>query len=401
MVDVESNHYQKIKAVFFLNETFTWPSFESVYEAFSADPACETQLVYVPFEHVGSDKDRDWFDDYAAKGLPVIRCQDYDLAVESPDFVFFVKPFDSIPKQFYIDNVDRIVRRSIYIPYGVKWVDYENVPLLIRYHFQLPLQKMAWKIFNAPNDVRENYVRYGQLNPEKVELVGHPRFDGIGKLAKMKDNIPVSWKKKIGSKKIFMWNSHFSSRLKNNPESDWSTFESLGKKILSRFMLDKDIVLLWRPHPFFFNSLLACEIMTKIEIEELQSTIDRSENIILDTLDDYRYAFSIADALISDASGLLSEFIEAEKPILFTYKEGNDSIVNKKQLPAYYKASTWEDIEKFIVMVIEGKDPKKHERLEMMKYFGIDPSRNVGKVVKEICIADMIKEESAYGTLHA
>ena len=95
---------------------------------------------------------------YRAAGLPVVHCEDYDLAKESPDLVFFLKPYDLIPSQYYIDEVERIVKRSVFIPYSVKWVDHENLPLLVRYHFQLPLQEKAWKIFDTPKAIRQDYI---------------------------------------------------------------------------------------------------------------------------------------------------------------------------------------------------------------------------------------------------
>lgn len=396
----ETEHNPKIKAVFLAQETFTWPSFESVYEAFAADPACEAQLVYVPFEHVNSDKKRDYFTEYKDMGLPIIHCDNYDLSAESPDLVFFVKPYDGIPKKFYIENVDRIAQRSVYIPYGANWVDYQNVPLLIRYHFQLPLQDKAWKIFDTPDYLREYYIHYGNRNGENVELIGHPRFDSIRKFAKMRDSIPLIWKKKIEKRKVFMWNTHFSNRNDGQKDSDWATFELFGQNMLSYFKLDKEVILLWRPHPLFFNSLLNNKIMTSQELEELIITIDNSENIILDTLSDYRYAFSATDALISDASSLLLEFLAIGKPVLYTYQGSRFSIVNKNLLPAYYKATKWIEIEKFIQNVKEEKDPKKRKRMEVLEKFDINYGKTIGEIVREFCITNMIKEETVSGNVH-
>ncbi len=396
LAGAQTEHNPRIRAVFLVQETYTWPSLESVYEAFVADPAAEAQLVYVPFEHSNSDKSRDWFAEYRDKGLPIVSYQDYDLSAESPDLAFFVKPYDSVPKQFYIDDVDRVVQRSVYIPYGIRWAAYQEVPLLIDYHFRLPLHDKAWRIINAPNDILENYIRYGYRNGENVRLIGHPRFDGFAKLEKLRDDIPLAWKSKLHGRKVVMWNTHFSNRSADHAQVDWATFEVFGRDILSYFGQDKEIALLWRPHPLFFNGLIRSEIMTSSEVDELKADIESSDNIILDTLADYRYAFSVADALISDASGFLPEFLITGKPILYTYLPGKYLMVNKSQLPAYYKGGAWDAIKEFIERVKEGKDSRQEERAEVLKSFGIAPGRKIGEIIKDHCITDLIDEEIRY-----
>jgi hypothetical protein len=395
LVRIEIEHNPKIKAVFLLQETFTWPSFESVYEAFAADPACEAHLIYVPFEHEHSDKDRDWFAEYKDRGLPIIHCQDYDISAESPDLVFFVKPYDSIPKQFYIDDIEKVVSRSIYIPYFVNWMALKNIDFLIDYHFRLPLHNRAWKIFDAPNYVRDFHVHYGSRNGGNVEMVGHPRFDSVHMMAKIKDDIPLSWKNKISQKTVFMWNTHAPMGGQDKKNDDWATFELFGGNMLSYFSLHKEVALLWRPHPMFFTNLINNGIMTAKEIEELRSNIEKSENIILDTLADYRYAFSVADALVSDASSLLVEFLGTNKPIMYSCPESTYYLVNEALLPAYYKATTWLEIENFLEMVTEGRDDIRVERMKVIKNNLVNLGKHIGEIVKDSCVYDSKKEEIA------
>ena len=394
---LDSKPLPKIKIVFFLQEIFVWPSFESVYEAFRADPECEAHLVYVPFAHVNKQIEDDDMKAYKAAGFPVIHCNEYDLAAESPDIVFYVKPYDSIPKQFYIDDVEKIVKRAVFIPYGVKWVNHDNLPLLVRYHFQLPLQEKAWKIFDTPPDIRKKYNVYAKRHGENLETVGHPRFDSVHKLPSLKIKIPEIWKTKIAGRKVFLWNTHFINRTKGNADSVWATYESFGEKILSHFLTDKSLVLLWRPHPYFLSGLVNSEIMTEKELAEMKVMIEKSDNIILDTLGDYRYAFSVADALITDASGLLSEFLEVDKPILYTFNKGQPAFVMDKLLPAFYQAYTWDAIKTFVELVKAGNDTKKKYRQEVREFLGINPGMNVGERVKEICVRDLQKEETAKG----
>lgn len=390
----ETENSPKVKIVFLAQETVGWPSFESVYEAFAADPVCETQIIYVPFEHINNNKSIDWFLEYKKKGLPIIHCDQYDLSTESPDMVFFMKPYDGIPMNFYIDAVNKVVERSIYIPCFVNWMAFKNIHYLINYHYRLPLQYKAWKIFDSPPYIKEYHKTLGYRNGSNVEVVGHPRFDFIHKKEEIEKEIPTNWRDVIKNKKVFLWNTHVCMGKGESNENDWSTFEEFGQQILHKFKNDQTSVLLWRPHPSFFIGLLNNKIFSKIELENFLKEISIFKNIIIDNTSDYRIAFSAADAMISDASSLLVEFLQMNKPILYTYKESTCSIVNERLLPAFYKGGNFDMIDRFIEMVKKGEDNEYESRTEVIQSIDISSDRNIGEVIKEKCVNDMIFEET-------
>jgi hypothetical protein len=385
---LETEHHPKIKVVFLAQETNIWPSLESVYHAFAGDSRCEAQLLYVPFEHRNNDKKIDSFTIYQNMGLPIKHCLDYNLADESPDIVFFSKPYDGIPMQFHIDNVDPVVQRSVYIPYWVNWMAVQNLQFLIDYHYRMSLHDKAWKIFDAPDYVRISHAQYGSRKGENLELIGHPRFDAIGKLRDIRKDIPVSWDEKIDNKMAILWNTH--SYIKDD---GWSTFATLGNQILEFFRTHQHFVLIWRPHPHFFNSLINGNVMAEEDVDALKTLVSSSNNIILDATPNYLYAFSVADALISDASSLLVEFLPTRKPILYTYNNSSRFIVNENLLPALYEASTWNDVEKFIQMLMDGKDHKAEERKKVVEKFMPNARKNVGELIMNKCIEDLVAEE--------
>jgi hypothetical protein len=143
----------------------------------------------------------------------------------------------------------------------------------------------------------------------------------------------------------------------------------------------------------FFSTLINNGVMTASEIEDLKNKIEKSENIILDTLADYRYAFSVADALISDASSLLVEFLATFKPIIYSCRENTYYLVNDNLLPAYDRAMKWAEIEKFLEMVKEGRDDMWAERIKVIKDIMINLGKHIGEIVKESCIEDLKMEE--------
>ena len=390
---LEANHNPKIKIVFLAQEASIWTSFESVYTAFFEDQRCDVQLVYLPFAFHESSEKRDWLRIYKEMGVPMRAHTDYDLSDESPDIVFFAKPYDGIPMQFYIDNVDTIVRRCIYIPYWVNWMAVENIQFLIDYHYRLSLFEKAWKVFDAPDYVRESHYEYGPKKGENLELIGHPRFDAIAKLDEIREAIPDTWKDKIAGKKVVAWNTH--SYLAAEEKENWSTFSSFGWDILTYFQNNQEVALLWRPHPHFFGSLRDSGIMTDEEVDELIEHVSDQPNIILDRTPSYLYAFSVADALISDASSLLVEFFPTLKPILYTYTETSYSIVNENLLLAIYQAKNWDGVEQFIQMLVDGTHNKEDVQRDVVESFMPNFGKDVGKLIVNKCIKDLIAEEVA------
>jgi CDP-glycerol glycerophosphotransferase (TagB/SpsB family) len=268
----------------------------------------------------------------------------------------------------------------------------KNIDFLIGYHFQLPLHEKAWKIFDSPNFILRSHNEYGRRKGENVELIGHPRFDVIRKLEKRKAEIPVGWKEKIAGKLVVMWNTHSYIATEN-----WSTFGAFGRQVLDYFKSTQQLVLLWRPHPHFFNSLVNGGIMTEAQVDELMAQVRDTENMILDQTSDYISAFSVADALISDASSILVEFLLTSKPSLYTYNESNYSIVHEDLQPAFYQASTWEEVEKFLQMVVDKIDNKLGERMNVVENFMPNVGRDVGELIMDKCIQDLMAEEISYG----
>lgn len=390
----------KLKVVFLTQETFGWPSFQTVYDAFIHSNDAIVDLVYIPFEHVNNDKNKDWFLEYEKLGLQIKRYETYPLALESPDIAFFVKPYDGIPKSFYIDAIDQVVPRNVYIPYFVNWMSPVNIDYLIKYHFQLPLQYKAWRIFDAPLYTKELHKKYGFRNGDNVISFGHPRFDLSLFLEEFRRNITDSWKEKIQNKKVILWNTHVIMSQKNSSNSDWSTFEEIGMKLLNIFHKDefKDAVLLWRPHPSFFAGLLNSGRYTEKDVEEIIAFVDTSPNIILDRSIDYRNAFSISDGLISDASSFLVEYLICNKPILYTHKKNAAPIVNSSLLPAFSEGDTWKSIIEFIKMVVKEKDHLRNERENVINTLGLRTEGCVGENIKNYCIKELINEEIKSGS---
>lgn len=178
----------KCKVVFLAQEKSAWPSLESVYQTMEQDERFEAKIVYITFTHVNKTTS-DEIARYRQAGYPILNHTEYDLTKENPDVVFFAKPYDGVPPQFYIREVEKVIDRTVYIPYGME-INYD----LIYYGFQNYLHYRSWRHIGYGPLVKEVGTRFGFRNGENIAVWGHPKADQY-LLGKTRE-VPKEWQKK-------------------------------------------------------------------------------------------------------------------------------------------------------------------------------------------------------------
>lgn len=125
----------------------------------------------------------------------------------------------------------------------------------------------------------------------------------------------------------------------------------------------KDYFFIFMPHPRFkaptkdYNlQELACSLVDSLE---------RLDNVYIDTADDYRNSLMNADYIIVDRSAVMVEAAAVQAPVLFMYNPDyfepvTDAI--RELIDSYYQGSTFDDMVGFMEMIRAGKDPRKEER---------------------------------------
>lgn len=382
-LEVQNNIKTKPCVVFLAQDSSIWPSLESVWEAFANDSRCQVRLIQVPFNHANLDKGTEFLPYYLERGYPVISADNYDMSQDNPDIVFFAKPYDSVPKEYYIDSVCKVVNRTVYIPYGFE------VAKLVDYQFRQPLQFKAWRVIAHSEANKKMFAKYGYNNGKNVVAMGHPSFDKIIKFLKEKPKIYPEWESKTRNRKVILWNSHFTIQ----QDTGWGTYLLWRELIFKLIFENQDLVLLWRPHPLFFGSLKKNNIMNDLEIDEFKESIKHSDNIILDESGDYRYSMYASDALISDGTSFLLEYLATKKPILYTPKPDGWGILDDHLVEHYYIANNEEDIIKFFKMMIKGEDPLYEKRMETLGEYLMNLDGRIGEKIKDYLLSELEKEE--------
>lgn len=303
------------RVVFFVNEYAVWPSLQSVYEAVQAQSNMEAQLVYLPFRHVSKTiADAAEWEAYRAAGYCPLPHDQYQIARECPDVVFYVKPYDDIPRDFTIGEVHRAVPRCVYIPYGMETGD--NAECL-NYQCRCPVQFYAWRAAAYCRDYYEKMRRYTYRQGENYLPCGHPRID-LRFRDYSGDADYLAIREKAGSRRIVLWNTHFGL----SEEHQFGTFFQFRDTILNYFSVHTDLFLLWRPHPLFYGALAQMEGRSPSEISAWFDALHTRENLYVDRSTNYLPAFAVSDAMISDQTSFVPEYLTWGKPLIVTRGPG-------------------------------------------------------------------------------
>lgn len=374
----------RCKVVILIQEKSIWPSMESVYTAMASDERFEVKLVYVPFFHVNKTEGNG-IQLYLEDNLPVVPHTECDLSRENPDVVIFAKPYNSIPPQFYIREVEKIVERTVYIPYGME-INYD----LIYYGFQNYLHYRVWRHVGYGPLVKKVGAQYGFRNGENIAVWGHPKADQHG--PDRTYSIPEEWQKKIRGRRVLLWCPHHT--IVPGPEcvSTWLDFSGT---VFAQAEKHKDIVLLWRPHPMLLGALVNNHHLTQEEMEQFLAEKTAIDNVILDRSEDYRVAFAASDGMISDGTTFSIEYLYTGKPLMLTTKKLGSFYNGEALKKGLYIGRDKADIASFMDNFAAGRDPKRQVRQELRRELFFQPQgKSVGQNIADHIIADIQKEET-------
>lgn len=376
--DIKNNFDYKIRVVFFCHEFQTFSSFISIYNKLKNDNHFICKLVHIPFFHVDKAYDKEEeLNEYKKNGYhEIIEAEDYQLTSENPDVAFFLKPYDLIPKEFYIDEIEKVIEKSIYIPYGM---EIGATKESMRYQFQLPLHEKAWYCISYCTKHYKNACCYSKQKGRNYLMIGHPRMDLVNlDLSNEKETKKI--KQLIKNRPIFMYNPHFTIK---DGEDNWGSFKTYGMDILNYFSKHKELFLIYRPHPFLEGALK--EEYDSVFLENYNKLLQKNkDNIYLDKSGNYLIAMHLADYLISDANSFVPEFLTYNKPVIYTKKHNTTGFNNPDLEKMLYICEKKEDIFENIRMVMENDYKGKNRVNDIKKVFNFDKEDSVSSKIINI-----------------
>lgn len=386
IINADLENKGKIKVDFFIQFSQGWTSLESVWKAFCEDERFVPRLVQIPYIHYQAKEFNEIRDYLISLKLPFIPWYFYDFDTGIPEVVFYQSPYDTTrPLEFHLDSLYKKTR-IVYIPYGL---EIGGGKLNCDRQFNLFMQNNAWMTCARSARHKIMYKKYCNRGDENVIITGHPKLDAIYNLNKF--TVDDHMAKITEGKRVFLWNPHFIIDINEN----WSTFNKFKDVMLDIFEKRKDAFLIIRPHPLLLENI-AMESEEKIPgVTRFKNRISNMANVYFDTTFDYRHAFALSDALLSDTSSFLLEYLPTKKPIIYLRNSEGPGLNDDGDIvDYYYVVNSEEDIEKYVDMVISDQDPMREVRLAKIEEYLFIVDGQTGKRIKKAVLNKYLMEIS-------
>lgn len=382
--NVMANVSKKCRVTFLAQEYAVWPSLCGVYDAMLKDNSFEVKVVYVPFHHPNLKINDNNLDSYRADNVPIITHEKYSLSEDNPDIVFFAKPYNLIPQQYIINEVEKLIDKTVYIPYGME-ANYK----LVFYGFQHYLHYRVWRHIVYGQYVKQVGKKYGYRNGENIVVWGHPKMDYF--LNGRKVAIPNDWLQKINGRRVVCWCPHHTILPGKEHVSTWLDYQEI---IFDWIKKHPEIVLLWRPHPLLFGALVNNKYMTQGQLDEFLEEKKNQDNIIFDDYSDYHAAFEISDAMITDGTSFSIEYLGTGKPLMLTTSDISQYYNYKEAQKGLYIGDSSNSVIKFLENMSMDKDPKKLARKEYTKKTVFLPNnKTISEYITDNILHDLVDEQ--------
>jgi len=373
---------KKIKVVFFCCEFATFPTYKYLYDKMINDDRFVCDLVHIPFFHPDKKYNQnEEIEEYFKNGYKEIKLScNYSIKENSPDIAFFLKPYDLIPKEFYIDEIKKVVPLNIYIPYGM---EIGSTMESMRYQYQLPLHDEAWFCVSYSKEHYKRASKYSKSKGKNFKFIGHPRMDLVNvDLSNTPEYIKI--KELAKGRKIVLWNPHFTIGKGDN----WGSFKEYGIAILKYFSKHKELFLLYRPHPFLKESLNLEYGNNSKKINDYNNILSNNlDNIYLDESGNYLVSMKVSDFMISDSNSFVPEYLIYEKPVIYTKKKNVTGFKNDSLEKMLYTCNSKKDIFENIEKLAKGIDVlKKSRKKDLNKNFCFDKKESVSDKIINIIL---------------
>ncbi|MBP1566969.1 MAG: CDP-glycerol glycerophosphotransferase family protein, partial [Oscillospiraceae bacterium] len=393
----------KIRVLFVAELGGKWDSMASVYYAMKerddviVDVVLEPIFRSVKLEDGTERKDIIYKDYLTPMGIEHIPYSKYDIKKVLPDITFISQPYESVTlPMFWPENIAKY-SRLVYLPYYSATSLNKDLSPAFDSFFCLNTQEYSWRIVTQSERMKMYYKKYASRHGENVIVTGLPKWDYVSNLTKDKVPCPDEWKNKLSGKKVFLWNTHFNFSM--NVYGSRILSEE-GMEFLKIFQNDSNIALIWRPHPMTDTIVRVYYPHLLPVLQKLKDVVSQSDNMVLDKYESYEPCFIWSDALISDYSSIVDQYILLDKPILFTFKERDVYSMFKESYNAFglidysdipYSVCV-EETKAFIYDVLNQKDIGKSGRNNVLRDFFALADGCCGKRATEQLINDLKSE---------
>lgn len=329
------NEVQTRNEVIFLPyKASMWDSMESVWMAARDDKSCDAYVIPIPYYERNRDRslgqmhyEGDEYPDY----VPVTDWQGYRIEEHRPDIIYIQNPYDEwnlvtcVHPKFFAKELKKHTDMLVYLPYFVGINDQ------VGGHFcTTPGVLYADRVIVQSEEVKKTYIDsirkyekesgckgvFGDLD-QKILPLGSPKLDRIRRvMEKGEMEKPEEWKNRIYKadgerKKIILYNTTVDALLKQS-----GTYMEKLKSVLSLFRQEKEIALLWRPHPLLATTIKAMRPDLYQQYAQIVENYQTEGWGIYDESADIDRAIILSDAYYGDWSSVVELYQATGKPIM-------------------------------------------------------------------------------------
>lgn len=354
----------QLEIVFMPYKVSMWDSLESIWESAIHDPNCNCHVVPIPYYELDSERNIRkicYEGDKFNKNIKITHYSKYCFEKIEPDIIYIHNPYDEynrltmIDPRYFSSNLAKYTNMLVYVPYFIAG-SYKNIEAS-RNMYMTPGCVNANKIIAQSYQHRDTLLANG-YSTEKILNLGSPKIDFIVNKNNYNDKVSENTE----SKKTFLLSTGISDML---------SFENWIDRIVDLvncFIKNKEIMLIWRLHPLTEATVLTMRKELIHKFEDLYNKIKDADNITIDTSDEINHSINMSDALISDYSSVMFQYIATQKPV-FSLIQNELTELNRIYCVDYlgtYSENEM-DINEFIELVVDSNDYKKEERMERFK----------------------------------
>lgn len=378
---------KEIKVAFFATFASVW-KFEYLYRLMEQSSLFKPIIVVCPVVNYGTENMIQTMEECFNRFSTNYNCvKSYDKKtgeyldvrkVINPDIIFFTSPYrELVDSRYFIDKfLDKL---TCYVSYGY------NESNLYNMFYNLEIHNLVWRLY-AETPFHQEFSKNTAFNKGiNVQVTGYP---GIDVFLDNKYQPNDVWKIKDNSIKRIIWAPHHTFHPKEPLHySCFLEFYNLIPKLAEKYQ-DK-IQFAFKPHPLLRIKLEKYWGKEKTD-QYYKKWEDMPNGMFVNG--DYVDLFLTSDAMIHESGSFIAEYLYTLKPVMHTtttdnvYDEFNE--FGKACLSVYYHGRNNDDIEKFILNVINGKDELKEKRYNFYNEYLLPPNH---KYASENILNDIIK----------
>ena len=388
---------RKIRVLFIVIDSNTWNKLKPLYFEMLGNNKFDVKMICCPepFKEDSSltytyfkDNGYECIDARIGKG-PWSAIDNkgkwFDIKNLNPDYIFYSEPYNGyLPKKYRTKYTSRY-SKVCNVTYAM--ITTEEF-LKIRPN---DFYRDAYCCYaNNEDEMKYNIKQFKAQHDEGIQHTKYLGFVAFADTFKEKESKSDSW-------------DFSKSDIRAIWTPRWSTDKLLGgsnffnyKDVLINYAKqNKDIDILFRPHPMALDNFVRTGEMTKEEVEQFRETCEKTPNLSLDKSKSYTATFWNSSFLITDISSIIVEYFVTGKPIIFC----ESTMMRQKSLPFFeklisscYVVKNKDELATKIDQLKKGQDHKKKDRERLsVELFGGDVSSAPNKIVKDI-IKDATKQ---------